>query len=67
MIPKAENCIVKIEEQNYDVKVFGEYSLSTGFKIAGFLQFRNLARRNLLSRFDQNFARLGVNQVVVKL
>lgn len=31
---KAENCIVKIEEQNYDVKVFGEYSLSVGFKIA---------------------------------
>ena len=31
---KAENCIVKVEEQNYDVKVFGEYSLSTGFKIA---------------------------------
>ena len=33
-LAKAENCIVKIEEQNYDVKVFGEYSLSTGFKIA---------------------------------
>lgn len=33
-LSKAENCIVKIEEQNYDVKVFGEYSLSTGFKIA---------------------------------
>lgn len=31
---KAESCITKIEEQNYDVKVFGEYSLSTGFKIA---------------------------------
>ncbi len=31
---RAENCIVKIEEQNYDVKVFGEYSLATGFKIA---------------------------------
>jgi hypothetical protein len=31
---KAESCISKIEEQNYDVKVFGEYSLSTGFKIA---------------------------------
>ena len=31
---KAENCIIKVEEQNYDVKVFGEYSLSTGFKIA---------------------------------
>ncbi len=31
---KAENCIVKVEEQNYDVKIFGEYSLSTGFKIA---------------------------------
>lgn len=31
---KAEGCINKIEEANYDVKVFGEYSLSTGFKIA---------------------------------
>ena len=31
---KAENCIVKVEEQNYDLKVFGEYSLSVGFKIA---------------------------------
>lgn len=31
---KAESCITKIEESNYDVKVFGEYSLSTGFKIA---------------------------------
>lgn len=31
---KAENCITKIEEFNYDVKVFGEYSLSVGFKIA---------------------------------
>lgn len=31
---KAESCINKIEESNYDVKVFGEYSLSTGFKIA---------------------------------
>lgn len=31
---KAESCINKIEEQNYDVKVFGEYSLSVGFKIA---------------------------------
>ena len=31
---KAESCITKIEEQNYDVKVFGEYSLSVGFKIA---------------------------------
>ena len=31
---KAESCITKIEEFNYDVKVFGEYSLATGFKIA---------------------------------
>ena len=31
---QAEKCINKIEEQDYDVKVFGEYSLSTGFKIA---------------------------------
>ena len=31
---KAENCINKIEEQDYEVKVFGEYSLSVGFKIA---------------------------------
>ena len=31
---KAESCINKVEESNYDVKVFGEYSLSTGFKIA---------------------------------
>lgn len=30
---RAENCINKIEESNYDVKVFGEYSLATGFKI----------------------------------
>ncbi|MCR5352377.1 MAG: hypothetical protein K6E35_07815 [Bacteroidales bacterium] len=30
---KAENCINKIEEFNYDVKIFGEYSLATGFKI----------------------------------
>lgn len=33
-LTKAESCINKIEEQDYDVKVFGEYSLSTGFKIA---------------------------------
>lgn len=33
-LSNAENCINKIEEQNYKVKVFGEYSLSTGFKIA---------------------------------
>ncbi len=31
---KAESCINRIEEANYDVKVFGEYSLSVGFKIA---------------------------------
>lgn len=31
---KAASCIIKIEESNYDVKVFGEYTLSTGFKIA---------------------------------
>jgi hypothetical protein len=31
---KAESCINKIEEADYDVKVFGEYALSTGFKIA---------------------------------
>lgn len=31
---KAESCINRIEESNYDVKVFGEYSLSVGFKIA---------------------------------
>lgn len=30
---RAENCINKIQESNYDVKVFGEYSLATGFKI----------------------------------
>ena len=30
---KAQNCINKIEESNYDVKIFGEYSLSVGFKI----------------------------------
>lgn len=30
---KAESCITKIEEANYDVKIFGEYSLSVGFKI----------------------------------
>ena len=30
---KAESCINKIEEFNYDVKIFGEYSLSVGFKI----------------------------------
>lgn len=30
---KAESCINKIEEANYDVKIFGEYSLSVGFKI----------------------------------
>lgn len=30
---KAESCINKIEEVNYDVKIFGEYSLSVGFKI----------------------------------
>ncbi len=30
---KADRCINKIEEQNYDVKIFGEYSLSVGFKI----------------------------------
>lgn len=29
----AANCINKIEEQNYDVKVFGEFSLSVGFPI----------------------------------
>lgn len=32
-LSKAEKCINKIEEVNYDVKVFGEYSLSVGFKI----------------------------------
>ena len=31
---RAESCINRIEESNYDVKVFGEYSLSVGFKIA---------------------------------
>ena len=31
---KANSCIIKIEESNYDVKIFGEYTLSTGFKIA---------------------------------
>lgn len=30
---KADSCITKVEEQNYDVKIFGEYSLATGFKI----------------------------------
>lgn len=30
---KAENCINKITEEDYDVKIFGEYSLSVGFKI----------------------------------
>lgn len=30
---RAQNCINKIEEFNYDVKIFGEYSLSVGFKI----------------------------------
>lgn len=30
---KADSCINKIEEVNYDVKIFGEYSLSVGFKI----------------------------------
>lgn len=33
-LANAENCINKIEEQNYSVKVFGEYSLSVGFRIA---------------------------------
>ncbi|MBQ7622259.1 MAG: hypothetical protein IJS66_00785, partial [Bacteroidales bacterium] len=33
-LSNPEGCINKIEEQNYKVKVFGEYSLSTGFKIA---------------------------------
>lgn len=32
-LSKAEKCINKIEEVNYDVKIFGEYSLSVGFKI----------------------------------
>lgn len=32
-LSKAESCINKIEEVNYDVKVFGEYSLAVGFKI----------------------------------
>ena len=31
---RAENCINRIENSNYDVKVFGEFSLSVGFKIA---------------------------------
>ncbi len=30
---KAQNCINKIEEVDYEVKIFGEYSLSVGFKI----------------------------------
>ena len=30
---KAQNCINKLEEVDYEVKIFGEYSLSTGFKI----------------------------------
>lgn len=30
---KADRCINKIEEVDYEVKVFGEYSLSVGFKI----------------------------------
>ena len=31
---KAENCINMIQAQDYDVKIFGEYSLSVGFLIA---------------------------------
>lgn len=30
---RADNCVNKIAESDYDVKVFGEYSLATGFKI----------------------------------
>ena len=29
-----ENCINDIQKENYDVKIFGEYSLSVGFAIA---------------------------------
>ena len=31
---KAESCINMIQVENYDVKIFGEYSLSVGFLIA---------------------------------
>jgi hypothetical protein len=31
---KAESCINDIQVQNYKVKVFGEYSLATGFLVA---------------------------------
>lgn len=30
---RAQNCINKVEEVDYEVKIFGEYSLSVGFKI----------------------------------
>lgn len=33
-LASADKCINKIAEENYKVKVFGEYSLATGFKIA---------------------------------
>ena len=29
-----ENCINDIQKENYDVKIFGEYSLAVGFAIA---------------------------------
>lgn len=29
----AQNCITDIEKEDYDIKIFGEYSLSVGFKI----------------------------------
>lgn len=32
-LAKADKCINKIAEENYKVKVFGEYSLSVGFRI----------------------------------
>lgn len=33
-LSNPESCINDIQRQNYDVKIFGEYSLSVGFKIA---------------------------------
>ncbi|MBQ9309896.1 MAG: hypothetical protein IJ222_03430 [Bacteroidales bacterium] len=32
-LSKPERCINKIAEENYDVKIFGEYSLAVGFRI----------------------------------
>ena len=33
-LSNPESCINDIQRQNYDVKIFGEYALSVGFKIA---------------------------------